>query len=303
MCVDLEDALWLLRDAVLAHKSTTARRVPGLQPPPFLARAALDPDQLRSRTAAAEQGDAAAALHVGLQLLFGVGTPPDSRRAAQLIATAAAAGLPDALYWRGLLCEHGLAGGDGFIDWPGALSSFAAAADKGHAEAGMHLGLLLEGGAAGEADAARAVACYRSAAQAGAVGALNNLGRMLLEGRGCQQDGAEVSRDVFRERCHQTTTLPRRWHVSGRRRNVAASLACATWRCATRQDKVCGEPTTCKPEWVDRHRRGCRRRAYVAGAGGKGRQLQSTRAPCMAGDGGGRGGRRGGAPGRRGARG
>lgn len=199
MCVDLEDALWLLRDAVLALKTTNiknAATAPALQrtlqAPRALLQAPPTPDQLRSRTAAAQQGDPAAALEVGLLLLFGVGTPADSRRAAELIASAAASDLPDALYWRGLLCEHGLAEGDGSPDWPGALSSLAAAADKGHAEAGMHLGLLLEGGAAGEVDAARAVTYYRVAAQGGAVAALNNLGRMLLEGRGCERDAAEV---------------------------------------------------------------------------------------------------------------
>lgn len=195
MCVDLEDALWLLRDAVLALKTDTqkhARPTLALQPPPALLVASPTADQLHSRMAAAQQGDADAALEVGLLLLFGVGTPADSRRASELISSAAAAGLPDALYWLGLLCEHGLAGADGSPDWPRALSSLAAAADKGHTEAAMHLGLLLEGGAAGEVDAVRAVVYYRSAARGGAVAALNNLGRMLLEGRGCDVDACEV---------------------------------------------------------------------------------------------------------------
>lgn len=64
--------------------------------------------------------------------------------------------------------------------------------EKHHGEAALHLGLLLEGGGLGAVDLPGALRCYRAASAAGCMPAYNNVGRMLLEGRGCGVDAAEV---------------------------------------------------------------------------------------------------------------
>ncbi len=71
-------------------------------------------------------------------------------------------------------------------------SSLAAAMEQQHADAALHLGVLLEGGGVGANDLPGALRCYRAAAAAGCMPAYNNVGRMLLEGRGCSVDPAEV---------------------------------------------------------------------------------------------------------------
>ncbi len=120
MCVDLEDALWLLRDAILdlrarhPHGQSPPTTTPaGLQPPPGLMQYA---QHIAKYQAAAEKGDVSAALQLGLLLLFGMGIAADAAMAADWITKAAEAGLVDALYWRGRLAEHGMHNNTGVPD-------------------------------------------------------------------------------------------------------------------------------------------------------------------------------------------
>ena len=97
----------------------------------------------------------------------------------QVLADAAKAGNPAALYEIGLRYLDGL----GFSqDFAKAAFWFDLAAERGSAPAAFQLGSLYEKGTGVDADAGRAVALYREAAEQGNVSAMHNLAVLLANG-------------------------------------------------------------------------------------------------------------------------
>lgn len=113
---------------------------------------------------------------------------PD-RYAGQDVATlqsAAEAGETRSAYILGQVYEFGLAGRSKNL--AAAARWYESAAGNGHAWACFRLASLLEGGAAGRRDPARAFQLTSHAAQAGVAQAAFNLGMMYHTGRGATRD-------------------------------------------------------------------------------------------------------------------
>lgn len=140
---------------------------------------------------AAQSGDAATQLRLGLACLRGDGLPRDHIEAARWLHAAAAGGLAEAQLQFGLLHIYGRGVSCDFAE---AARWFQRAAEQGHATAQFNLGYLYRKGRGVAQDNRQAVHWYSLAAAQGNRMAQNNLGVMHEQGFGVSQDFEEAER-------------------------------------------------------------------------------------------------------------
>ena len=133
---------------------------------------------------AAEGGDARAQNRLGQLYHAGLGVPRDIATALVWLERAAAGGDPQFLHDFASVLESPGAG----ADFARAATLYARAAETGHLEATVSLGVLYQNGTGVEQDPARARALYETAARADHPRALNNLGLLYVRGDGVAQD-------------------------------------------------------------------------------------------------------------------
>ena len=134
---------------------------------------------------AADAGDEAAKLNLGLMLINGQGGAADPERAIPLLE-AQAASYPEAAGALGLAYEHGTGVS---ADIEQAAHWYRVAADQGYAPAQINIGKLYQLGKGVERNAQLAADYYRSAADQGYATANYNLGQLYADGEGVQRDG------------------------------------------------------------------------------------------------------------------
>ncbi|KAK9806158.1 hypothetical protein WJX72_003606 [[Myrmecia] bisecta] len=154
-------------------------------------------DPLGTLKAAAEGGDAAAALELGDMYRAGqAAVAQDPAEALHYYLTAAAVGSADACFALGQMAELG----EGSVDARPleALRWYEKAAKAGHLEGMVEYAYLLEHGEHLPKDEEAAVQLYRTAAMKGSSRAQNNLAKMLFDGRGVDRD-LVLAVDWFRQ--------------------------------------------------------------------------------------------------------
>ncbi|MBY6092515.1 tetratricopeptide repeat protein [Maritimibacter alkaliphilus] len=134
---------------------------------------------------AAEQGHAAALNMLGRYRHSGLGGQQDSAEALRLLQAAATAGLPEHIFDYATALE---ATGNAAA----AASLYRQAADAGHLEATVSLGVLFQSGIGVAQDLAMARSLFERAANQGNPRAMNNLGVMFARGEGTTQDYARA---------------------------------------------------------------------------------------------------------------
>lgn len=134
---------------------------------------------------AAEDGDANAAVQMGVNCLYGVnGVEKDPKKAFYWFSQTAEDD-PAGLYWRALCYDNGL-GVD--QDEDRACRLYQESAAHGYAPALCNLGVCYESGQGVEKDPAKAVELYRQAADQGYPMGRCNLGVMYFFGQGVEKD-------------------------------------------------------------------------------------------------------------------
>ncbi|SMX40816.1 tetratricopeptide repeat protein [Maliponia aquimaris] len=141
---------------------------------------------------AAEAGSAEAANRLGRMHHAGLGVPQDLPRAIALLERAAESGKADYLNDLALVLES--VGADDAAALARAATLYRQAAEAGHVDAAVSLGVLLQDGRGVEKDPTAAADLYRGAAEAGHARAQNNLGLLYVRGDGVAQDYAEAAR-------------------------------------------------------------------------------------------------------------
>lgn len=136
-------------------------------------------------------GDAEAQNLLGVMHLNGMGVGQDSRRAAELFAAAAEAGLKEGHYNLSNLLYNGLGAGRDAVRAQGQL---LASARLGHRAALRSLGYLYHLAGPEESWQRLATLCFRLAAEAGDPLAQYNLGLRLVQGHGAGRDTAAALR-------------------------------------------------------------------------------------------------------------
>ncbi|WP_204115940.1 tetratricopeptide repeat protein [Shimia biformata] len=133
-------------------------------------------------TRAGEAGDPRAQNLLGQYYHTGLGVPRDSDQALRWLGMAAESGDPQFLFDYGAALEQSA---DRTAE---AATVYARAAEAGHVDAAVSLGVLYQEGRGVETDYARALALYEGAAARGHARALNNLGLLYVRGHGVAQD-------------------------------------------------------------------------------------------------------------------
>ena len=136
---------------------------------------------------AAAQGHAAAQNFLGRYLYEGLGVPQDRGAALALLEQAASAGDPQHIFDLAKALE---ADADGVAR---AAVLYQTAADAGHVDAAVSLGLLYHEGRGVVQDYDRARALYERPAAQGHARALNNMGLLYVRGTGVPQDYAQAA--------------------------------------------------------------------------------------------------------------
>lgn len=129
---------------------------------------------------AAEQGDARAQNRLGQYYHSGLGVDRDPEQALIWLEKAAQQQDPEFMFDLAKVLENS--------DPARAALLHQKAAEAGHQEAAVHLGVLYQGGIGVEQDYERAYALYRGPAEAGHARAQNNLGLLYVRGHGIAQD-------------------------------------------------------------------------------------------------------------------
>ena len=157
---------------------------------------------------AAEDGDANAAVQMGVNCLYGVnGVEKDPKKAFYWFSQTAEDD-PAGLYWRALCYDNGL-GVDQDEDW--ACRLYQESAAHGYAPALCNLGVCYESGQGVEKDPAKAVELYRQAADQGYPMGRCNLGVMYFFGQGVEKDQKKAAY-CFAQAAEQR--LPRAQYLS-----------------------------------------------------------------------------------------
>ena len=138
------------------------------------------PDIAASFQKAAEQGDAVAALNLGLWFGKGGAGAPDEREAAKWMRLAADK-LPMAQYLHGRMLAEGRGEEP---DFEAARALFARAADSGLVDAEAALAEMMLNGRGGPRDVMGAVKLFQKAARGGHGGAMYALGALCAGGHG-----------------------------------------------------------------------------------------------------------------------
>lgn len=136
---------------------------------------------------AAEQGHAAAQNRLGQYYHTGLGVAQDSAAALRWLEQAAAGGEPQHLFDLAAVLEQQPGGA------ARAAEFYRQAADQGHADAAVSLGVLYQAGTGVAQDLALAQQLYEGAAGAGHARGQNNLGLMFVRGEGVVQDYARAA--------------------------------------------------------------------------------------------------------------
>lgn len=129
---------------------------------------------------AAEAGDAEAQNRLGRYYHSGLGYEHDPDRARHWLEAAAAQGDPDHIFDLAAVLEPS--------DPEQAAALYAQAADAGHMDAAVSLGVLFQNGNGVTQDTARALQLYEAPAAVGHPRAQNNLGLLYVRGTGAPQD-------------------------------------------------------------------------------------------------------------------
>ena len=138
------------------------------------------PDIAASFQKAAEQGDAVAALNLGLWFGKGGAGAPDEREAAKWMRLAADK-LPMAQYLHGRMLAEGRGEEP---DFEAARALFARAADSGLVDAEAALAEMMLNGRGGPRDLMGAIKLFQKAARGGHGGAMYALGALCAGGHG-----------------------------------------------------------------------------------------------------------------------
>jgi TPR repeat protein len=115
----------------------------------------------------------------------GLGIEPDAKQALYWLERATKSGVPAHLYDFALVQEG--------TDPARAAQAYAIAAQAGHIDAAVSLGVLYQEGKGVDQDYARALGIYQQAADAGHPRAQNNLGLLYVRGTGVDQDYVRAS--------------------------------------------------------------------------------------------------------------
>ncbi|MEM8848457.1 MAG: tetratricopeptide repeat protein [Pseudomonadota bacterium] len=137
---------------------------------------------------AAEQGDPAAQNELGRLYHEGLGVTPDQAVALHWLAEAAATGTAQHVFDYAAVLETQLDGA------AAAAELYRKAAEAGHLDAIVSLGVLYQDGTGVTRDPAQARALYEQGAEAGHSRALNNLGLLYVRGDGVTQDYERAAR-------------------------------------------------------------------------------------------------------------
>lgn len=133
------------------------------------------------------QGHSAAQNHLGRYYFAGLGVAQDRKNAIALLEQAAKSGEPAYVFDLAKALETDA------TTLPRAAALYDQAAQAGHQESLVSLGVLYQDGGGVTQDFARAIALYEGPAQAGHPRALNNLGLMYVRGTGVAQDYARAA--------------------------------------------------------------------------------------------------------------
>ena len=131
---------------------------------------------------AAETGSAQAQNQLGRLYHTGLGVAADRDTALRWLREAAEQGAPEHLYDLARVLEETP------DTWPEAATLYQRAADAGHVDAAVSLGVMYQNGNGVAQDFARARALYDAPAAAGHARAQNNLGLLYVRGSGVPQD-------------------------------------------------------------------------------------------------------------------
>jgi TPR repeat protein len=142
------------------------------------------PEAIGAYRKAADKGNTAAMVELGVLLATGSGVAKDEVQARKLFERAAAAGNPRGATNLAALSE----GGGAPSDPVQARAWLARAAATNSAEAQYQLGLMMADGIGGPKDDVAARALFEKAAAQGHAGALERMGAFAQSGRGGPQD-------------------------------------------------------------------------------------------------------------------
>lgn len=220
---------------------------------------------------AAEDGDANAAVQMGVNCLYGVnGVEKDPKKAFYWFSQTAEDD-PAGLYWRALCYDNGL-GVDQDEDW--ACRLYQESAAHGYAPALCNLGVCYESGQGVEKDPAKAVELYRQAADQGYPMGRCNLGVMYFLARGWRRTRRRRHTASPRRRssvcpgpstcwaCAANSatawsgTYPGLWPCTGRRRTPDIPTPSAPWGCCIVWARAWRRTTGRQPACSARRRRG-----------------------------------------------
>lgn len=152
-------------------------------------------EALRLWRAAADKGDHAAQLQVGLCCELGLGSDVDYASAANYYAMSASAGNPEAQFSLGTMCRDGRGVPQ---DYARAMELFNVSAARGVVKSHTALGSMFNAGMGVPRDGSEASRWYRIAAHRGDRDAQFMLGVLYLSGAGVPQNDA-VAADWFRQ--------------------------------------------------------------------------------------------------------
>jgi TPR repeat protein len=139
---------------------------------------------------AAEKGNPAAMLQLGVIYAFGKGVPKDYAEAIKWYRLSADKGNARAMFNIGVMYLHGLGVDKSDTD---AVKWYRLSADKGDIFAMCNLGSMYQNGRGVPTDYEEAMKLYKAAADRGDAFAMDNVGNMYYSGRGTKRDYEEAA--------------------------------------------------------------------------------------------------------------
>ena len=124
---------------------------------------------------------------LGYMFLNGLGVEQSEEHAQEVFETSADMGCVKALYMLGYRARHAEQ-----PDIPAAIRWYTMAAEQGHAEAMLGLGIIYDQGLTGAEDDVFAAYWYERAIANGCTDAAYNLGSLYRDGEGVEQDRAKA---------------------------------------------------------------------------------------------------------------
>ncbi len=143
------------------------------------------PDAIAAWRKAADKGNTAAMVELGVMYANGMGVARDERQARALLERAAEAGNP-----RGVANLAALASNSGAQTDPARARAQLSKAAETNVEAQYQLGMMLAEGEGGPKDEVSARALFEKAAAQGHAGALERMGEFARNGRGGPKDAS-----------------------------------------------------------------------------------------------------------------